>query len=249
MKTIVIKLGGVESEDPQFLNRFAVTLAQMREQMHDVRIVLVHGGGRAITQLQAEAGIPYQTIDGLRVTDARTLEIVKLVLWKKINTEIVNCLNRSGLKCVGLAGFENSLIRAEKITREDGQDLGFVGTVTGVNVDQIESSLVQGQIVVIAPLGVNAQGQAFNINADSAALGVALALGAESIRFVTNVPGVLRDGKKIDRLTLHETESLISDGTIQGGMIPKVRAALSAVEAGIPQVWITQDGQQGTVFQ
>ncbi|MCM0606559.1 MAG: acetylglutamate kinase [Xanthomonadaceae bacterium] len=244
MKTTVIKLGGAESEDKEFLKNFSQELAQFK----DTGVILVHGGGSSITKLQSEAGIPHKTIDGLRVTDSQTLELVKLVLWRKINSAIVAALRLGGLAVEGMAGFEGGLIKAKKLVLEDGQDLGFVGEVTGVNTLPIQSQLKLEKIVVIAPLGVDEEGQAYNVNADSAAVGVALALKSQSIRFVTNVLGVLKQGKKMDRLNVAEAEALIADGTITGGMIPKVRAALSAVAAGIPEVWITKDGREGTVF-
>lgn len=245
MLTTVIKLGGAESEDLSFLRTFARELSQLK----NTEIVIVHGGGSAISKLQEEAGIPIQKIDGLRVTDARTLELVKLMLWKKINSEIVQTLRAEGVDSVGLAGFENQLLIAKKIIRTDGQDLGFVGEVSSVSTGPIRKLLSEGKVAVIAPIGVDASGQAYNINADSAALGIALALKSQSIRFVTNVSGVLKEGKRIDRLNEGETEVLIREGVITGGMIPKVRAALSARSAGIPEVWITKDGREGTVFQ
>lgn len=244
MLTTVIKLGGTESEDPVFLRRFAQELRTLKNQ----RIVLVHGGGRMMTQYQEQAGIALRKIDGLRVTCSETLKIAENVLWGMINAEIVGVLCNYGIKAVGVAGHYGGLIQARKLEREDGQDLGFVGEVRNVATRSLDIFMDLGQIPVIAPLGSDEDGQAYNINADSAALAIALGLGAHSLRFVTNVPGVLKEGRLVPSLNASTAEGLIQEGVIQGGMLPKVRSALQARAAGVPQVWITQDSMGGTVF-
>ena len=205
--------------------------------------IVVHGGGPQIGQMLERLRIKSEFVDGLRVTDAATVEIVEMVLSGSINKEIVTAINKAGGSAVGLSGKDANLIRAKKLerTRRDPDsniekllDLGFVGEPTGINAAMLELFRHSDIIPVIAPIGVGDGGETFNINADTVAGAVAAAMKAKRFLLLTDVPGVLgRDKRLIQQLTLDEAEGLIGDGTISGGMIPKVATCLEAVIGGV----------------
>jgi acetylglutamate kinase len=235
-KVLVIKYGGHAMEDAELKDSFAQDVALLKYVgMHPV---IVHGGGPQIDAALKEAGIVPRFVRGLRITDAATMDVVEMVLVGRINTEIVALLNRHGGNAVGLSGKDGELIVARK--RRD-PDLGFVGDVVGVNARVIES--LQGFIPVIAPTAADADGVTYNINADVVAGKIAEALRAEKLILLTDVEGVKsRDGSLLDTLGAEAAVDLIRDGTIAGGMIPKVECCLDALRGGVRQAHVV-DGR------
>ena len=228
----VIKLGGNEIDSPEFLTEFARIAAAQAEPP-----VVVHGGGKEIAALQARLGIEARFIDGLRVTDAASLQVVEMVLGGTINKRLVRTFSLAGADAIGLSGADLNLLRTEPL-KVAGGDLGFVGHITQVNTQALRMFLAQKIVPVIAPLGFGLNGSAYNINADHAALAIAKALNADSLLFVTNVPGVRIDGAVVSRLTPDEAEAYIASSQISGGMVPKVRSAIEAIAAGVQRVVI-----------
>jgi acetylglutamate kinase len=205
--------------------------------------IVVHGGGPQIGEMLQRLKIKSEFIDGLRVTDAATVEIVEMVLSGSINKELVTAINKAGGNAVGLSGKDANLIRARKMERtvhdpdshiEKVLDLGFVGEPTEINAGVLQLFRNSDIIPVIAPIGVGAEGQTFNINADTVAGAVAAAVQAKRFLLLTDVPGVLdRDKRLIHQLTTDEALALLGDGTISGGMIPKIETCLKAVIGGV----------------
>ena len=246
--TRVIKIGGNEMNVAGFLEELA---AQVAGVVAAEPVVIVHGGGQEIATLQTRLGIEPLKVDGLRVTDAASLDVAEMVLSGRTNKQIVRALLAAGLDAVGLSGVDGRLLTARK-KEHPTADLGLVGEVTAVRAHLLQRLLQVGLIPVISPISLGNDGQTYNVNADEAATAIAAALGAETLDFVSNVPGVLADGELVTRLSPDETETLIADGVISGGMIPKVRAALDALARGVPQVRIVDlaglRGGGGTVF-
>jgi len=221
-KTVVIKIGGstLGSEDTTLQD--IVLLKNL-----NIEPIIVHGGGNAITQWLARIGKEARFVHGLRVTDEETMEVVRMTLVGKVNTELVSSLNALGVRAVGISGLDGRTIEARPLS----PDLGLVGEVTAVNLDLIRALLRQGYVVVIAPIGSGQGEQALNLNADTAAGEIAAALGAEKLIMLTDVPGVNnKDGKLISYCSRARAEDLIASGVISGGMIPKVRACLRALD-------------------
>ena len=234
MDSVVIKVGGNELDDSQFVQRFVAALARML----DPRPVLVHGGGKEIAALQKQLGLQPVFVEGLRITDAESLGVAEMVLSGSVNKRLVAKLVSAGASAIGLSGVDLGLIRVEKMTHPAG-DLGLVGAVREVNARALWGLLELGMLPVISPISLGYDGQTYNVNADHAAVGIARGLGARALLMVTNVPGVMAGGRVIERLGAAEAEALIADGTIGGGMVPKVRSALEAVAAGVPEARIT----------
>ncbi len=218
-EVIVVKLGGT-------------TLAEQRQVLEEVAqvarrrpVVLVHGGGKRISEWLERLGVETRFEGGLRVTDPAALEVAAAVLRGVVNSELVAALHDAGCDAVGLSGVDGGLLIGRRLP-----DVGLVATVTGVRRDLIDSLLVAGQVPVVAPLARDEEGTVCNVNADDAAAGLATGLGARQLVLMTDVDGV-RDatGRKLDSITPAMAEELIADGTISGGMVPKVRAALSAL--------------------
>lgn len=211
--------------------------------------VIVHGGGPAINETLGKLGIESRFVNGLRVTDAATLDVVEMVLAGRINKEIVRRLQQNGAKALGLSGTDARLIEAGPVANAD--EIGFVGDVTGVNAELIDGIVGLGYLPVIAPIGIDAAGQRYNINADTAAGAVASALGVSAMIVVTDVPGIMRtvDGEKrvLPQVTFAEIEEMIASGEIYGGMIPKVRAAMSCLHGDVEEVLIV-DGSAPRVL-
>lgn len=230
-RTVVVKFGGSAMGDPELMESFAADVVLLRAV--GIKPVVVHGGGPQIGALLARLGKESEFRDGLRVTDAETLDVARMVLGGRINRDIVSAVNRHQPVAVGVSGEDAGLIVA---TARD-PELGFVGDVVHVNRDILDTLLARDFIPVISTIGSDGRGQAFNINADSAAIAVAEALGAEKLIYLTDVAGVLTDvadpASLISRLSVARARLLIADGVIAGGMIPKVEAALDAVEAGV----------------
>lgn len=228
----VLKIGGNELDDGDFLQSLACFVAGLSEP-----VVIVHGGGKAIADLQARLGLATVKVDGLRVTDRESLAVAQMVLSGQANKQIVAALLAAGVDAVGLSGVDGGLLRCQK-KQHPTADLGFVGTITQVRASVIRSLWEQGITAVLSPISLGEDGQIYNVNADEAASAVALALHARLLDFISNVPGVLLEGQVIPQLTLVQTEKLISEGIVNGGMIPKVQAALTAVASGVPQARI-----------
>ena len=246
--TRVIKIGGNEMNVAGFLDELAAQVAGVTAAEP---VVLVHGGGQEIAALQTQLGLEPVKVDGLRVTDAASLDVAEMVLSGRTNKQIVRALLAAGLDAVGLSGVDGRLLTARK-KEHPTADLGLVGEVTAVRAHLLQRLLQVGLIPVISPISLGNDGQTYNVNADEAATAIAAALGAETLDFVSNVPGVLAGGELVRHLSPDEAEALIADGTIAGGMIPKVRAALDALARGVAQVRIVDlaglRGGGGTVF-
>ena len=228
---IVVKFGGNAMVDDQLAAQFAEDVVLMHSV--GIRPVVVHGGGPQIGALMDRLGIQSEFRDGLRVTDAETLDVARMVLVGKVNRDIVSSINRHGSLAVGLSGEDAGLIRAAARNPE----LGFVGDVESVNPAIIERLLAEDLIPVVSTIGADLSGQAYNINADTVAAAVAGALEAERILYLTDVEGLLADvddpPSRISRIDLSGLAALIDNGAIIGGMIPKVQACVDAVEAGV----------------
>ena len=239
-QTIVVKYGGHAMEDGVNQN-FAQDIVLMKQT--GIEPVVVHGGGPQIGQMLKKLQIPSQFIDGLRVTDAAAIEVVEMVLAGSINKQIVSTINAAGGRAVGLSGKDGNLVVARKLERlkQDPKtgassvvDYGFVGEPETINPEVLHTILRSDLIPVIAPIGVGRKGETYNINADTVAGAVAGAMHAARLMLLTDVEGVLdRDKKLIPKLTLAEARALIAEGTISGGMIPKIETAIEAVEAGV----------------
>src|SRR5690625_4384838 len=197
--------------------------------------IIVHGGGPAINMFLEKLAITSEFIDGLRKTTSEVLEAAEMVLCGKVNTNLVKMIQKLGGQSIGLTGCDNELLQVKAI---DEERLGYVGEPTSVNSELLQSILKEGLIPVIAPIGMNEEGTHYNVNADSAAGAIAKAMEAEQLIFVTDVDGILKDGKCLKEVTEKEINEYIADGTIYGGMIPKVKAALSSFTHSLQSVRI-----------
>jgi acetylglutamate kinase len=228
-KTIVIKYGGNAMNDAADVS-FARDVVLMK--LVGMNPVVVHGGGPQIGDMLKRLGKESKFIDGMRVTDAETMDVVQMVLGGMVNKQLVSLLNNQGGKAVGLTGKDASLIRARKL--QTNADLGHVGEVDSVDTSVIDLLIHGDFIPVIAPVGVGADGESYNINADLVAGKVAEALDAEKLVLLTNIAGLMdKQGNVLTKLTLAQVDALIADGTIHGGMLPKIASALEAVHNGV----------------
>ncbi len=229
--TVVVKYGGNAMVDSDLAARFAEDVVLL--QAVGIRTVVVHGGGPQIGELMSRLGKTAEFRDGLRVTDAETLDIARMVLVGKINRDIVSSINRHGPLAVGLSGEDAGLITAH----ERSPDLGFVGDVDDINPAILERLLAENLIPVLSTIGVDLSGQAYNINADSVAGAVAAALGAEKVMYLTDIEGLMRDlddpSSLITRISAPELRALMNEGALSGGMIPKITACLDALDRGV----------------
>jgi len=245
-KVVVVKYGGHAMGDAELAKAFARDITLL--ETSGVRPVVVHGGGPQIGEMLDKLGIESEFKAGLRVTDKRTVEVVEMVLAGSINKEIVMAINAAGGKAVGLSGKDGNMVFAEKVTRttkdpdsniEQVIDLGFVGEPKTVNRTVIDMVLGAELIPVIAPVAPGRDGETYNVNADTFAGAIAGALNATRLLFLTDVPGVLdKQGKLLKELTVSQVEDLIADGTISGGMIPKVETCVEALARGVEGVVI-----------
>jgi acetylglutamate kinase len=240
-KTLVIKYGGAAMEQADLKEQFAKDVLLLR--LVGMRPVIVHGGGAQIGALMKRLGKEPQFVGGMRVTDSETVEIVEMVLVGKINKEIVGLINLHGGRAVGLSGKDGNLLRARKRLHRTAEgeliDIGLVGEVESVNAEPIRLLEENGFIPVIAPVGVGAAGETFNINADLVAGDVAAALSAEKLIHLTDVQGIKdEDGKLVSTLTKRDAERLMKAGIIDGGMLPKVESALRALAGGAQKAHI-----------
>ncbi|WP_328189567.1 acetylglutamate kinase [Marinobacter sp. OP 3.4] len=240
-KTVVIKYGGNAMENEELKSSFARDMVLMK--LVGINPIVVHGGGPQIGELLDRLNIKSHFINGMRVTDSETMDVVEMVLGGQVNKEIVSLINAQGGTAVGLTGKDGNLIRARKlevmgktdeVSRPEIIDIGHVGEVASVNTKVIDMLTHSDVIPVIAPIGVGPDGASYNINADLVAGKVAEAVNAEKLILLTNVSGLKsRDDKVLTGLTAAQVNNLIEDGTIHGGMLPKIRCALSAVENGV----------------
>lgn len=242
-KTIVIKYGGNAMTERHLMEAFARDVVLLK--LVGMNPVIVHGGGPQIASLLQRIGKQSEFIQGMRVTDEETLDVVEMVLGGLVNQEIVALINKHGGRAVGLTGKDGKLIHAKKMlvrSKEKADellDIGQVGEITHIDPDIIQHLDARDFIPVVAPLGSDSEGNAYNINADVAAGKIAGVLRAEKAIFMTNTPGVLdKQGQLLTGLTPHEVDALIADGTISGGMIPKVGYAVDAVNNGVKSAHI-----------
>ena len=240
-KSLIIKYGGAAMEQADLEESFALDVILLH--LVGINPVIVHGGGPQIGSLMKKLGKEPQFVGGMRVTDAETVEIVEMVLVGKINKAIVGLINRLGGKAVGLSGKDGNLLRARKRLHRTATgeeiDIGLVGAVEQVNAEPIRLLEERGFIPVIAPVGVGARGETYNVNADLVAGEIAAALGAEKLIHLTDVQGIKgTDGRLISTLSRKEAERLVQAGVIDGGMLPKVESALRALEGGTAKAHI-----------
>jgi acetylglutamate kinase len=239
-KTVVVKYGG-NAMGPEGGRDFAQDIVLMKQT--GINPVVVHGGGPQIGAMLKKLNIPSKFIDGLRVTDAAAMEVVEMVLSGTINKQLVSDINAAGGRAVGISGKDGNLVVARKVERvkrnpatqeDEVVDLGFVGEPDRIDASVLHTFINSDLIPVLAPVGVGRSGETFNINADTVAGAVAGAVAAERLVLLTDVEGVLdKDGKVIPRLSVGDARKLIQDGTISGGMIPKIETAIDAVEQGV----------------
>jgi acetylglutamate kinase len=255
-KTIVIKYGGNAMENDELKDSFARDVVLMKAV--GINPVVVHGGGPQIGNLLKRIGKESQFVQGMRVTDSETMDVVEMVLGGLVNKEIVNLINRKGGHAVGLTGKDGDMIRARKLTFEKNSpemaapeiiDIGHVGEVSSIDPAVI-NMLVQGDFIpVVAPIGVGEDGQSYNINADLVAGKLAETLRAEKLILLTNTAGLLdKEGKLLTGLSAARVNELIADGTIYGGMLPKIHCALDAVQGGVQTAHIIDGRLQHAVL-
>ena len=250
--TVVIKYGGNAMTEAALKDSFAADVVLMK--LVGINVVVVHGGGPQIGELLSRLNIESEFVNGMRVTDSATMDVVQMVLGGLVNPDIVSLINTHGGRAVGVTGKDGNLIQAEKMpmtiaSNDAGAsapeiiDIGHVGSITSIQVDVL-NTLVQSEFIpVIAPVGVGKDGESYNINADIVAGAIAQALNAEKLILLTNTPGILdADQATLSSLNKADVEALIADGTISEGMLPKVECALSAVSSGVNSVTIV-DGR------
>jgi acetylglutamate kinase len=234
-----VKYGGAAMDKSGLAASFAEDVSLL--QSVGLRPVVVHGGGPAVTHLSARLGIETKFVDGIRVTDAETLDVATMVLAGKLSTEVVASLNAGGVRAVGLSGVDGGLLLARK---QSGPDLGFVGEVVHVDAGVVETLLAERFVPVVASIAVDETGQAYNVNADVVAAELAMTLGAEKLVFINNVPGLIGPtGDLLSELSASQAEELLArGGVIEGGMIPKIESAVRALRAGVGRVHLV-DGR------
>ncbi|ARN74170.1 acetylglutamate kinase [Oceanicoccus sagamiensis] len=240
-KTIVVKFGGNAMTDDHLKEQFARDIVLMK--LVGMNPIVVHGGGPQIGTLLEQLNIESRFVDGMRVTDSKTMDVVEMVLGGSVNKEIVNLLNHNGGKAVGITGKDGDLIRAKKMqvsqqtpemTAPEIIDIGHVGEVESIDTSVLDMLVNSNFIPVIAPIGVGSDGSSYNINADLVAGKIAEVLMAEKLMLLTNVAGLLdKQGEVLTGMSTQQVDDLIADGTIYGGMLPKIRCAQDAVKAGV----------------
>ncbi len=235
-KIIVVKYGGNAMINDELKDAVMGDIVLL--SLIGIKVVLVHGGGPEITQMLKAIGKESQFVNGLRVTDKETVDVVQMVLTGKVNKNLVNLLHHKGGKAIGLCGIDGGMIEAEMLNPE----LGFVGEITNVNVAPITDVLEKGYIPVISTVGCDKEGNVYNINADTAAAKIAGILGAESLISMTDIEGILRDkddpSTLISKILVSEAPQLVKEGVISGGMIPKVECCIDAIKSGVRKVFI-----------
>lgn len=250
-KVFVVKIGGDVAEDRDHLNGFCEELALCAQV--GIQTVLVHGGGKQASDLTEQLGLKPVFVEGRRVTDDKALDVVKMVFAGKINVEILSSLRRAGVRAVGLSGVDGGLVSARRRPPQtvNGKtvDFGHVGDIEGVDVGVLRTLLAGGFLPVIASLAADGDGNIYNINADTVAAEIAKAIGAEKLILVSDVDGILAAGKTLSRVTEAELGRLLEDGTITGGMKPKVAAAAEALNLGVRSVHIINGMRPSALLQ
>lgn len=250
MTLYLLKFGGNAIRGHDDLARLSGEVAEMVS--HGCKVVLVHGGGPEISEEMERRGMTPRKVAGVRVTDADSLEVAELVL-RRINSEVVTCLEEKGMKAVGIPGYFCTVCARKPPVESGGEmiDLGLVGDVTDADASSVIDLLVQGITPVIYPIGKDPEGHMLNVNADTMAAGIAAGLGVDEMITITDVPGILRDvndsSSKLDSVTLGEIDEMIADGTISGGMIPKVEACRKAIYAGAEAVRMVNGKDQRNI--
>ncbi len=244
-KTFVIKYGGAAQTDPELRKTFAKDVTLLRKI--GINIIIVHGGGKEITHLAQSLGIETRFVNGQRYTDEATMRAVTMVLAGGINKEIVNLINTNGGNAVGLCGADHTLLRVKK-HQPDGNDLGLVGEVTTINTSFIDLLIKNEIMPVIAPIGVGEDKQLYNVNADLAAAAIAQAMKAEKLVYLSDVEGIMIENTLVSTMTKPKARQLITDGSIFGGMIPKVESAFETLEAGVHKVHIIDGREQHSLL-
>ncbi len=234
-ETWVLKIGGNELSDGKFLERLVKTVKELQKR---AKLLVVHGGGREIAELHHRLGVEYEFVEGLRVTGAEGMKLVEMVLSGLVNKRLVRLFVSAGIDAMGMSGVDRGTMLVEP-RFVNGKSLGFVGRITHVRADVLEYELEKGIVLVISPVSLGPDGGSYNVNADEAAQSVAVAVEADVLAFLTNVPGVLVEGKVLKELSPEDAERMIESGAIHGGMIPKVRSASLAVRSGVGKVVIT----------
>ncbi len=246
-KIMVIKYGGSAMLEPELGDIFSKDVALLKYV--GINPIVVHGGGPEIGETLKKLNIESKFYQGLRITDENTMEVVVMVLAGKVNKEIVLKINKNGGKAVGISGVDAHIIKAKKKLVKD-VDLGLVGDVDKVNPEILFHLSDDGYIPVVAPIGVDEDGKRYNINADSVASAIAVSLKAEKLIFLTDTDGVKdKDGNLISSIKVDEISSLINDGTITGGMIPKLLSSKDAVEAGVKKVHIINGTRKHSLLE
>jgi len=230
-KIIVFKCGG--SSVDELSTQFFTNIHSLMEE--GWKPVIVHGGGPAIQNMLEKLNITFEFVDGLRKTTAPMMEVVEMILTGEINPQLTRKLNKNGIKAVGISGSDYNLLKAKPINKEK---YGQVGEVSEVNANYIKTILEEKIVPVISPVAIGKDYSTYNINADTAAGAIASALGAKRLVFVTDVPGILKDEKLLEKVTENEISTMIESGIIYGGMIPKVKAALHGLQGNVPEVMI-----------
>ncbi len=235
-KTIVIKYGGSAMIDESLKTNFSKDVSLLKYV--GINPIVVHGGGPEIGATLKKLNMESRFHQGLRITDENTMEVVVMVLAGKINKEIVLNINKSGAKAVGISGVDASIVKAKKKLIED-VDLGLVGDVEAINPSILNHLSESGYIPVVAPIGVDDEGRRYNINADSVASAISISLKAEKLIFLTDIDGLLdKNGSLISSVNINNVDKLINDGTISGGMIPKILSSKEAIQSGVGKVHI-----------
>ncbi len=242
MARILIKYGGHAMEKEELSKAFAKSIAYFATTLEQ-QVILTHGGGPHINAMLAKLGIESHFVNGLRYTDEATMEVVEMVLNGSLNGKLVGLFKEAGVKAVGLSGKDNATIRAKKI-----EELGYVGEVTDVDTKLVNTLLSEKFVPVIAPIAYAEDGSSLNVNADTASGALAGALRADIFILVTDVPGVLdKEGKLIKKVCLEQINELKKDGTITGGMIPKVDSCLNAIYKGCNKAYILDGREEGNL--
>ena len=229
----VIKYGGAAMIDEGLEESFSQDVTILKKV--GIRIVIVHGGGKEVTEIAEKLGLPSRFIDGQRYTDEAMMGVVQMVLAGKTNKDIVARINRHDGEAVGLCGIDADLLRVKKVSNGK-HDLGLVGEIVGVNVSYLRLLLDNGIMPVIAPIGVDEKGRAHNINADNASSAIAAALKAEKLVYLSDVEGVIAQGSLVHSMNRDQAHRYVTEGVINNGMIPKIRSAFTALEAGVNKV-------------
>jgi len=259
-KTFVVKLSGKVTEDKSVLASLAEELALLHQV--GIRVCVIHGGGKQLTELAKKLGVVQTVIEGRRVTDDDTLDLAKMIFRGKINTEILSALRHRAVEAVGLSGIDGGVIKAVRrppkdvVNKETGEveevDFGHVGDIVDVDVHLVNLLLDGGYLPVISSLGADDEGKIYNINADTIAAEIAISLKAEKLLLLSDVNGIYADPNdettKIDRLTLREAESMITDGSATGGMIPKLQSLISLLQRGVRSAHIMSGSMRNAIL-